>query len=256
MFTNKKKKNSRLLCENKEEYVYFDVDGESNEYNCDSELEIVPNPNAREVLYITGPSGSGKSTHASKYVKKFAKIFPKNDIYLFSRKDSDPVFDCIPQLQRLKIDERMIENPVPILETVGENTLLIFDDIDSLPKKLLDAVMAIIYDVLEVGRSYKIYCIITSHLINSNNKKFSRIILNESHFITFFKNTNERGNRYFLKEYAGFDDHQIEEILDAENTRAITLHKFYPNYVITKHKIWSPKKLKKQKGTFSVQNTS
>ena len=177
-------------------------------------------------------------------------------LYWIHRSNSNRLLDKIKNLQRLKIDERLIENPVDILKTVDENTLLIFDDIDSLPKKLLDGVMAIIYDCLEVGRSYKIYCIITSHLVNSNNKKFSRIILNESHFITFFKNTNERGNRYFLREYVGYDDKQIDEVLDADNTRAITVHKFWPNYIITDYKIWSPKKLKKQRGTFSVQNTS
>ena len=257
MFSTKRKKNSRLLAENKNDYIYFDIDGEQNEFNSeDGKLEIVPNPHAREILYVTGPSGSGKSTYASKYVEKFAKIFPKNDIYLFSRKDSDPVFDKIKNLTRLKIDERLIDEPINILEMVDENTLLIFDDVDSLPKKLLDAVMAIIYDLAEVGRSYKIYGIITSHLVNSNNKRFSRIILNEAHFVTFFKNTNERGNRYFLKEYVGYDDNQIDEVLDADNTRAITIHRFYPNYVMTDYKIWSPKKLKKQKGVFSTQNVS
>ncbi len=252
----KKKKNSRLLCENKEEYVYFDVDGEQNEYTCDSELEIIPNPDAREVLYISGPSGCGKSTLASKYIKKFVKIFPKSEIYLFSIKDADPVFDSIPQVQRLKIDERMIGNPVNILEICSPNTLLIFDDTDTIEKKLLEPIMSMIHQILEVGRSYRLYCIITSHLLNSNSRKFSRVILNEAHWVVFFKNCNERGNKYFLKEYCGFDDDQIEEVLNIDDTRAIILHRFYPNFVIAKKKIFCPKKIKKMKGHFSVQNVS
>ena len=37
-------------------------------------------------------SGSGKSTHISHLVNMYHRLYPKNDIYLFSLKDEDPVF--------------------------------------------------------------------------------------------------------------------------------------------------------------------
>jgi hypothetical protein len=117
-----------------------------------------------------------------------------------------------------------------------ENTLLIFDDIDSLDKKYWDSVARLIFELCEVGRSYKLYGLITSHLINSNNKKFSRIILNESHYVVFFPKTNVKGNKYFLENYVGMEKNSIKELLN-KPTRAMLIHRFYPNFYITKHEM-------------------
>ncbi len=240
MFTNikppKSNKTIKLLAEDKHQYIYFNPDGEPNTYNSDTEIQIIPNHKAREILYITGPSGSGKSYYAAEYVKKFVEIFPESDIFLFSRKDSDPAFDNIKEIVRIKIDDKLINAPIDILSECSENTLLIFDDIDSLDKKYWDVIAKMMYDLLEVGRSYKLYGIMTSHLINSNNKKFSRIILNESHYVVFFPKTNIKGNIYFLQNYVGMEKDSIKQLLN-KPTRALLVHRFYPNFFMTKHEI-------------------
>jgi len=240
MFTNikppKSNKTIKLLAEDKHQYIYFNADGEPNTYKSDTEIQIIPNHKAREILYITGPSGSGKSYYAAEYVKKFVEIFPESEIFLFSRKDSDPAFDNIKEIVRIKIDQKLINAPIDILGECGENTLLIFDDIDSLDKKYWDVIAKMMYDLLEVGRSYKLYGIMTSHLINSNNKKFSRIILNESHYVVFFPKTNIKGNIYFLQNYVGMEKDSIKQLLN-KPTRALLVHRFYPNFFMTKHEI-------------------
>jgi len=232
----KKNDSIRLLCEDRDQYIYFNPEGTENVFTTDTELQIIPNHNAREILYVTGPSGSGKSYYAAEYVKKFVEIFPTSDIFLFSRKDSDPVFDKIKQIVRVKIDDKLINQPVDILSQCEPNTLLIFDDIDSLDKKYWDAIAKMIYDLCEVGRSYKLYGIITSHLVNSNNKKFSRIILNEAHYTVFFPKTNIKGNKYFLENYMGMEKNSIKELLNKE-TRAMLVHRFYPPFYMSKFEL-------------------
>jgi hypothetical protein len=240
MFSNikppKKNKEIRLIAEDKDQYLYFNPEGELNTYVSKTEIEIIPNNKAREVLYITGPSGSGKSYYASKYVEKFCEIFDKSKVLLFSRKTSDPAFDENKRIQRIPIDDELCNANIDILSVCKENTLLIFDDIDSLDKKYWECVAKLMYDILEVGRSYKLYCVITSHLINSNNKKFSRIILNESHWVVFFPKTNIRGNKYFLENYIGLEKEAIKELLNIP-TRAIAVYRNFPNFYISKHQI-------------------
>ena len=240
MFSNikppKKNKEIRLIAEDKDQYLYFNPDGEHNTYTSKTEIEIIPNSTAREILYVTGPSGSGKSYYASKYVQKFCEIFEESKILLFSRKTSDPAFDENKRIKRIQINDELCDANVDILQACKENTLLIFDDIDSLEKKYWDCVAKMMYDILEVGRSYKLYCIITSHLINSNNKKFSRIILNESHWVVFFPKTNIRGNKYFLENYIGLEKDSIKDILNIQ-TRAIAVYRNFPNFYVSKYQI-------------------
>jgi predicted AAA+ superfamily ATPase len=114
MFSNikppKKNTSTKLLAEDKDQYIYFNPDGEPNTYTTDSEIQIIPNHKAREILYVTGPSGSGKSYYCAEYVKKFVEIFPESDIFLFSRKDSDPAFDKIKEITRIKIDDKLVND--------------------------------------------------------------------------------------------------------------------------------------------------
>lgn len=240
MFSNikppKKNTTTKLLAEDKHQYIYFNPDGEPNTYTTDTELQIIPNHKAREILYVCGASGSGKSYYCAQYIKKFVEIFPDSDIFLFSRKDSDPAFDNIKEIIRVKIDDKLVNEPIDILAQCKENTLLIFDDIDSLDKNYWNAVAKMIYDLAECGRSYKLYGCITSHLINSNNKKFGRIILNESHYVVFFPRVGVKANRYFLENYVGMEKNSIKELLN-KPTRAMLIHRFYPNFYMTKHEI-------------------
>ena len=237
MFSTTKANNKKLIAEDEKNYIYLDKDAQPNTYESDSKIELIPNTKGREIFYITGSSGAGKSTLASNYVRKFIKLFPKSDIFLFSRKDSDPAFDDVKKLYRIKIDDRLLNDPIDILQDLKPNTLMIFDDIDTVVNPYYNEILRLINEILEVGRQYKIYGIITSHLINPNNKKFSRTILNESDYIAFFKNNNVYGVKYFLKNYGGLDDKKIKQILDKQ-TRPFIFHKHFPNFIITDKEIF------------------
>jgi len=193
--------------------------------------------NNREILYIAGPSGAGKSTYVNDFVGKYKKKNPKSDIYLFSRVENDESLDKLNPI-RIKINEELIDDPVNILEEVNDGDLVIFDDTDTISdKSLLKAVNQIKHDILETGRHKNICCVITSHLINGNDKKDMRTIFNEAHTITIFPNSgNKHGMNYMLNNYLGIPKKRADELLKTKS-RYLTFSTTAPNYVLSEDKV-------------------
>jgi hypothetical protein len=199
-----------------------------------------PNPNVREVLYICGPSGVGKSTLASQYIKEYKKLFPNNEVIIFSRKPKDDVLDKLKPL-RFIIDESIVTEPIDVLneDEFKKGCLVLFDDCNTFQNdKIKKAVSKLMSDILEIGRSAGIYIIITSHLVNPNEKKDSRTIWNEAHCVVMFpRGGNKHGMEYAMKNYLGYDKNTIAKIFNL-NSRYALMSKQYPNYVLHEHGGW------------------
>lgn len=200
----------------------------------DGVFEQIPDPDHIRILYIAGPSGSGKSTYAASYIKKYLKLYPGCGFYVFSRVADDEVIDKL-KPHRIVIDEEMIHDPIQ-LEDVEENSIVLFDDIDTISnKKLQDSVNNIKKQILEMGRHTNIQCVITSHLINGNDKGTTRTVLNEMQSFTFFPSSGSTYQiKYCLKQYFGLSGTQIAKVL-ALPSRAVTIRKIYPQVVISEH---------------------
>lgn len=188
----------------------------------------LPDPFNRQIVYIAGPEGSGKSFYASQYIKNYKDIFPNNLVYVFSRLDEDQVIDNL-DIERIPLNENLGE--VDIIKDI-DNCLVLFDDIDTISDKgIKEKVYKILNDILEVGRHNNIYIIITSHLINGNDKKMCRSLLNSSHTVTFFpKSGSNYGINYLLKNYISLSKDQIEKIMNLPS-RWVTINKKYPMHV-------------------------
>ncbi len=239
-------------CENKPccEYCpyYFNIDdsedddlGKSIKIN-DGIIEQIPNIDTRECCYYAGPSGAGKSTLMSKYAKKYIKLFPNKEVFLFSNKDKDPVFDEIkPPIVRFPVNESIITNPIDVNKELKQGCLVIFDDCNTFSdKKLSKAVSTLMNQILEIGRSLKIYCLISNHLINSSNREDNKTIFNEAHTVTLFCKT---GNKYSrdqaLQKYLGFKQKDINKIVDLPS-RWVIIGKNYPEYIIYEKGVYIP----------------
>ncbi|AVL93344.1 DNA packaging protein [Zamilon virus] len=186
-----------------------------------------PNPLTREVVYVAGQSGSGKSTYAAQYIYNYKKLFPANKVFVFSRLEMDQILASLGCIQ-IPIDEELSE-----MDAIRDikNALCLFDDIDTIKdKNLKNCVYDIQNDILETGRHKNIYILVTSHLINGNDKKNSRTILNEAHKVTFFPKSGSYAINYFLKNYIGIPKKDIDEILKIKS-RWITINKGYPLYI-------------------------
>ena len=201
----------------------------------DGILQPVPNIETREIPYIAGPSGSGKSTYAANYIKNYKKIHSKKEVFVFSRLNDDPTIDKL-KVNRVAIDEQLYNDPINILEELPKGGLILFDDTDTIQdKKIKEAISKIKNDILETGRHNDIYCVNTSHLINENDRKDSRTMLNEAHSLTIFPKSGSTFQiKYVLKNYFGLSNEQIDEILKLPS-RWVTIMKNYPMYVFHEH---------------------
>lgn len=191
---------------------------------------LVPflNPKQRGVVYVAGKSGSGKSTYAAQIIYNYLEIFPNNKVFIFSRLEIDPVLDalgCIP----IPINDEL--DQVDAIKDIA-NALCLFDDIDTIrDKNLRSKVYAIQNDILEAGRKKNINIIVTSHLINGNDRNNCRTILNEASEITFFpRSGSAHGIRYLLEKYIELSKPQIAEIMKLPS-RWVTVGTSYPGYI-------------------------
>ena len=199
----------------------------------DSKFQHIPDTTKeREILYITGPSGSGKSTYTRKYLEQYKKKFKNRPIYLFSSLPSDESLDKV-QPKRIKLDETIHTDPIAVEEL--KESICIFDDIDVISdKKIREGVYTILNQVLEIGRHYKIHCVVTNHL--PTNGKDTRRILNEAHTVTYFPHSAGGKIKYMLEEYVGLDKKQIA-YMKRQNSRACTIFKNYPQCYLLEHEI-------------------
>lgn len=197
------------------------------------------NTEERQVAYVAGPSGSGKTTYTGTLAKNYKKIFPGAEVYLFSRTDyrSDPVYKML-KLRPLQVmlDETLVTDPIDIETELKPGSLIMFDDIGTINNdQIRKAVNALAMDIMEVGRKLDLTIILTSHLVNPTDRKFSRVIHNEYQTFTFFpKSGSFYQIEYCLKNYFGFSKKQIREIMDLPS-RWVTIMKNYPQCVLHEH---------------------
>lgn len=203
-------------------------------------LSPLLNTDERQVCYVAGPSGSGKTTYAVDLAKTYKKIYPKRDIYLFSRTDyhDDPAYMKLKPIQ-VTLDDSLVMEPIDIEEEITPGSLIIFDDCNTISDKAVrDAINDLITDIMEVGRKLKIWLILTNHLVNPNEKKFGRTVMNEMQAFTFFpKSGSAYQVKYCLKNYFGMSNKQIDEILDLPS-RWVTVLKNYPQCIMYQHGVY------------------
>lgn len=192
------------------------------------QLQIIPDPEKREIIYVAGASGSGKSFFTSNYAKQFKKLFPNKNIIVFSKLNDDEVIDKLKPI-RIEIDEELINNPITMDEL--KDSLVIFDDTDTISdKKLINAIQQIKNDVLEIGRHFNIYSVITSHLIN--DYKRTKTILNEAHRIVVYPFSGSFYSiSYVLKNHCGFSNEDIRKVRGLKS-RWLCIGRHYPVNVI------------------------
>ena len=199
--------------------------------NCN--FQLVPDTShERDILYITGASGSGKSTFTRQYIEQYKKKYKNREIYLFSHLKEDPSLDSI-KPKRIKINSGLYEDPIDVEEF--KESCIIFDDCDCIPdKKTKDAVLAIMNQVLEVGRHYSITCLITNHLPSDRHN--TRRILNEVMYFVYFPASAGGKIKYVLTEYLDVDEQKIK-YFKRLNTRWIVIRKNYPQCWASQHEV-------------------
>lgn len=198
----------------------------------DGIFQQVPNTKKeRQCGLIVGASGSGKSHYVKNYIKEYKNTYKDREIYMFSNLCYDDTLKDI-KMNRIKIDETLINDPIHISEF--QDSMVIFDDVDAMAKKLKIAVYEIMKEILNQGRHFNIEVIITSHMANGPELKS---ILNEVSYFVYFIHACTRQTHYVLENYIGIDKKDIKKIKSLGNSRWAMIHKNYPPFFMTEHNI-------------------
>ena len=151
---------------------------------------------------------------------------------MFSYLKEDESLDSV-HPQRFKIDESLYLDPIQVEDL--KDSMIVFDDIDVITnKKIKEAVYDILNQVLEIGRHYKVSCIVTNHVPSNGN--WTRRILNEYSYFVYFPASSTGKIRYVLTEYLDIDKKHIKYFKKC-NTRWVCLYKNHPMYFISEHEI-------------------
>lgn len=196
-----------------------------------SNLKIIPKINERECILISGPSGVGKTYMAMDYVRQFKKIKPKHNILLYSKKP----------FENLGLKYKHMNESIKAVSDMKlpdiKNSLVIFDDYENISdsKDGTKAIESLLNNILNVGRTFDIYCIVITHVMM--NYRLTKNILNECNKIILFPNG---GNKYqykkYLQTYMGLGKDQIEQILRMKD-RHVVINKTFPTHLLSKTKL-------------------
>jgi hypothetical protein len=224
--------------ENDGKYIYLSDKGVNEIKIPDGIVQILPNNDIVEKIYISAPSGAGKSTFVGNWMKEYKKIHKEDPIYLFSSVDEDKPLDKHNPI-RIELDDELLDEPLEPVEL--EKSLVVFDDTDTIRQKEIRSYLASLRDhLLEVGRHYKIRLLITSHLLS--NYAHTRRILNEATSVVVFPRagTGTYHIKSFLKTYCGFDSIQTKKFITLPS-RWVLINRGYPQYVIYEKGCYIPK---------------
>jgi hypothetical protein len=197
-----------------------------------STFELLPSsdPEKRQIYYIAGASGSGKSYIARHLSEQYQKMFPERTVYLVSKLKEDATLDGMKKAPvRLSI-EKLVETPLKDLEPLRE-TLIIFDDYDTLEGKEGKAVQQLIDDICIMGRHTVTSLLILSHHL-SNFKKTRLCLTEATHFVLYPQSTGAHALNYFLKTYVGMGPKEVQA-LKKSGSRWLCIHKNFPIFYIT-----------------------
>ena len=180
-------------------------------------FQIIPRPtksSQRNTMFIAGESGSGKSFKAKQYAMQYKAFYPKNKIYLISYLDEDETLDEYKEIIRLNaFNQEFLDECLDFkLETEFNDTLVIFDDIDSVVnKKTKEIIYGLLNKMLRIGRHHNISVIYCGHSLYGTNEL--KYILDECQTITFFQRyLNFKKMKYLLENYFGLSKEQIAKV--------------------------------------------
>ena len=217
-------------------FIYLDPDWEKegdDEYICSAGEKVFPLPHfdKTEHIYVAGPTGCGKSYFVAEYVRQLKKKQKKRKVALISDVDADPSIDRIKKLIRVDIKDPELLEKDSIDPQGFKDTVLIFDDIDSIQNKQIANLIHTFKDaVLRRGRHEGITSITTNH--NTSDYRNTRVVLNETNAIVMYPRSGAtNGIKYVLEKYIGVNKDEVENIMKLK-TRWIYCGKHAPQYLV------------------------
>jgi hypothetical protein len=233
-------KNSDKKIKDKKIYVSSEPDNVKhgvNTYTCtkNETLQLVPNNKTeRTCSYICGQSGSGKSYFTTNFVKEYKKLYPKNSIFVISSIQEDKSIDSLKPIRINPLHPDFMDDELSSEDF--KDSLVIFDDIDVFPTKIKKTILAIVNNILQIGRHFNVSICFTTHNACAGNE--TKILLAEANIIVVFpKTTGNRALKYLLDNYLGLDKDQIKKIKSLKS-RAVSIVRGYPIAIVSEKEVF------------------
>lgn len=198
------------------------------ELNDGGKMNICPDSKP-ERIYISGANGSGKSFIAGVYMKEYHRLYPKNNIFMFSIHDYDESYKDIKMIRLDLKDPTLTDEPLDHLKF--KNCLIVFDDTDSLQdKKLQKWIDTLEKALLTDSRKYGVYMLCLNHMLMNYTKTREKI--NEcSRYVLFPSSGSTYHITRFLKVYCSMSKDQIKKVLTTPS-RWVCVSLTYGQYVL------------------------
>lgn len=207
-------------------------------------------PKERITMFIAGPQNCGKSYFIAEFLDEYKQFHPKRPIYLLTGLDEEDKHFARHKIRKIIMDAETLGSlSLEELRTddkTGKRTgcLLIFDDTDRIPNKL---VIKKVYDLMGValstGRDHAtqngeadIDVVITNHEINDYLR--TKNVLTECNYMVMFPQCSLKKQMDYCLEKVGMEKKMKDEIMSYNKSRSVVLHKTYPFYCVTMEKIF------------------
>lgn len=204
----------------------------------DGQLTPVPNidPDQRDIFIIAGGSGLGKSTLAGSIMQVYRSIYPKRPIYIFSKVKEDPSIDDlkISDVKRILLDDTFLEGE-PLVAANFKQSLVLFDDVDTLTGQVKKAVQELRSDLMATARHTECTMIVTLHLLM--NYKDTRDALLEGTCFTIWPRANTYQCLRFSKAYMGLSTKASKNLIKLPSRNVTFMRSLFPPVLMTSNEV-------------------
>ena len=189
-------------------------------------------------FFVAGVSGSGKSYYVAQLVNNIKTLdrFKDADIFLITGQTKpDPAYeDHIDKYMKINLDS---EDFFTLTYADFENSIVIFDDVNSLGNRALEGfIFNLQKSLAENGRKNNIALININHA--SRDFTRTKYIIHESNYFTLFCASNFNDSKKFMKSYLDYDENEIKQVKRlSRHTRSVTIHKSNPQYILSDREI-------------------
>ncbi len=200
-------------------------------------IRKTPNVMTRDAINVYGAANSGKTYWTAEEIRTYKKSFPKRDIYLITTNSiEDPTYKGLGLKKldlsdRKNIDELMDSEDGGFDETSFENSLVVFDDIESQDKALYAWIRDLRDTLFMKARKHE------TDIINIIHKALDRNLTKvpnlEANGCVVFPRLSWPQAKKTLSVYYDISQKQLDEIYRLRNeSRWVYVSKQYPKYVL------------------------
>ncbi len=203
---------------------------EALEIGMDSRFELIPECREKTAqhVHVVGPSGCGKSSTCQELVNNY----PGKSIVVSADEEEDSNLSHVDG--RIKADETLGELEIEELRSPN-GTMVIFDDIEGVPKPVAKSLNILKRALHERGRKYGI-CTVNVYHRGADGESTRSSLGEMTHMVLFPQFANNQNTRYLLSKYAGLPENFCDLLSNPLwGRRVLIAINDVPQYVVGEH---------------------